>query len=137
MTGISEWSVTAGSVAEYRAAFARYAGIVRAAMPQVIIVWSPNDGTDTDLAVTAMYPGDDVVDALAPDSYDWTPGSWDVEQVGAYIARGSAADPSGVESWRLFAFEHGTALGCPSGGGVGGRAAAGTIRRTSPRCTPG
>ena len=42
--------MTAGNVGDYRAAFARYAGILRAAMPQVIIVWSPNDGTHTDLA---------------------------------------------------------------------------------------
>lgn len=48
----------------------------------------PNDGTHTDLPVTSMYPGDEVVDVIAPDSYDWTPGSWTVEQVTAYIHRG-------------------------------------------------
>ncbi len=112
----AEWVVTAGNVGDYRAAFARYAGILRAAMPQVLIVWSPNDGTHTELGVAEMYPGDDVVDVIAPDSYDWTPAEWGADRVAAYIARGSAADPAGVESWRLFALEHGKPMGLPEWG---------------------
>jgi lipooligosaccharide transport system ATP-binding protein len=111
-----EWIVTAGNVEDYKKAFARFAGILRAAMPQVIIVWSPNDGTHTDLPVTSMYPGDRVVDVIAPDSYDWTPGSWTVEQVAAYIHRGTASDPSGLESWRRFAEQHAKPVALPEWG---------------------
>jgi hypothetical protein len=111
-----EWIVTTGNVEDYKKAFARFAGILRAVMPQVIIVWSPNDGTHTDLSVTSMYPGDDVVDVIAPDSYDWTPGSWTVEQVTAYINRGTASDPSGLESWRRFAEQHTKPVALPEWG---------------------
>lgn len=111
-----EWIVTVENVEDYKKAFARFAGILRAAMPQVVIVWSPNDGTHTDLPVTSMYPGDEVVDVIAPDSYDWTPGSWTVEQVTAYINRGTASQPSGLESWRLFAEQHGKPVAVPEWG---------------------
>ena len=111
-----EWQVNAATVSDYQAAFARYAAILRAAMPHVVIVWSPNDGTHQDYPVVDMYPGDDVVDVIGVDSYDWTRPDWDATQVAAYLHRGSAADPSGLESWRQFALEHGKPLALPEWG---------------------
>ena len=111
-----EWQVSADTVEDYRAAFARYVGILRAAMPQVVIVWSPNDGTHVDLPVPQMYPGDDVVDVVGVDSYDWTGPDWTTEQVTAYLHRGSPQDPAGLESWRLFALEHGKPVALPEWG---------------------
>jgi hypothetical protein len=111
-----EWEVNSQNVDDYKRAFARYAGILREAMPAVYIVWSPNDGSHQDLPVVQTYPGDDVVDVVAPDSYDWTPGEWTQEQVDAYIRRGTVDDPSGLESWRLFAQSHGKPMGIPEWG---------------------
>jgi hypothetical protein len=112
-----EWAVNAQTVEDYRAAFRRFAGILEAAMPGLYVVWSPNDGNHQDLPVSQMYPGDDVVDVIAPDSYDWT-GSSQIDQaaVRQYMNRSDGGEPAGVETWRQFAQRHGKPMGLPEWG---------------------
>ncbi len=113
-----EWAVTAETLADYRAAFRRYVTVLREALPEVYVAWSPNDGTHQNLPVSRMYPGDDVVDVIAPDSYDWT-GSAEVDAAGIrrYLERsGPGGEPEGLETWRRFADEHGKPLALPEWG---------------------
>ncbi|MFZ0161042.1 MAG: glycosyl hydrolase [Kineosporiaceae bacterium] len=113
-----EWVVDADTVQDYKAAFHRFAAILKRAMPGVYITWSPNDGNHQELPVSQMYPGDDVVDVIAPDSYDWT-GSPDVDVAGVedYLNRsGPNGEPAGLETWRRFAAQHGKPLGLPEWG---------------------
>ncbi len=113
-----EWVVNSDTVEDYKAAFHRYAAILKKAMPSLYIAWSPNDGNHQELPMSQMYPGDDVVDVIAPDSYDWT-GSPDVDVAGvqAYMNR-TAPDggPAGLETWRRFAKDHGKPLALPEWG---------------------
>lgn len=121
------WAVTADNAADYRAAHARYTRILRAAMPQVYISWSPNSGDHSGLPVQQWYPGDDVVDCVAPDYYDDTSTQARYDVAAWNTEAGEVDDlgnPHGPEAWRQFALAHGKPL-CfpetglkPSGGSV-------------------
>ncbi len=113
------WRVTADNVADYRAAHARYARILREAMPSVYISWSPNFRDHSGLPIEQWYPGDDVVDCVAPDYYDDddNPGrlsvqDWDAEADNV----DGVGNPLGVEAWRVFAQQHGKPLCFPETG---------------------
>lgn len=113
------WIVTRENSADYKKAFARYAGILREALPEVYIAFSPNYGDHTGLPIDAWYPGDDVVDVIAPDYYndyqDKANGSvegWNAEA----DKRDGDGDPEGPEAWRQFAKAHGKPLAFPEWG---------------------
>lgn len=109
-TWMGEWSINSGNVADFKRAFTRYAQILRAAMPEVYIVWCPNSGDHSGVPVETQYPGDDVVDVVAPDYYhdgsseDPTSTTW----------RGGS--PLGMDAWRRFAASHGKPIGMPEWG---------------------
>jgi hypothetical protein len=113
------WRVTRANVADYRAAHARYVRILRAAMPSVYVSWSPNYRDHSGLPVEQWYPGDDVVDCVAPDYYDDhdTPARF---SVAAWNAEADDVDrngnPLGPEAWRRFALKHAKPLCFPETG---------------------
>lgn len=113
------WAVTKANSADYKRAFARYVGILRAAMPTVYISWSPNYRDHSGLPIQAWYPGDAVVDCVAPDYYDDSASrarvdvkAWNA-QAGERDARGN---PQGLETWRQFALHHGKPVCFPEWG---------------------
>lgn len=71
------WNTTTESAPVYRAAFRRVAEILKARGPDLLIDFdvacgTPLSGqTDRREALTALYPGDDVVDLIGCDTYDW------------------------------------------------------------------
>jgi hypothetical protein len=113
------WVVTRSNSADYKKAYARYVGILRKAMPTVYISWSPNWTDHTGLPIDAWYPGDDVVDCIAPDYYDdgtsparvsvaaWNAEADDTDSVG---------NPVGLEAWRQFAIARGKPMCFPEWG---------------------
>lgn len=109
-TWFPEWSINSGNVGDFKQAFRRYAGILREALPEAYIVWCPNSGDHSGVPVDSYYPGDDVVDVIAPDYYhdgyseDPSSTSW----------RGGS--PLGVEAWRQYAAKHGKPMGLPEWG---------------------
>jgi len=109
------WRVTAANVADYRAAHGRYVRILRRAMPSVLVSWSPHFRDHSGLPIEQWYPGDDVVDCIAPDYYD--DGSLPWNTVPAWNAAADDVDrlgnPLGPEAWRRFALEHGKPLCFP------------------------
>jgi hypothetical protein len=114
-----EWMVTSSNSADFKKAFARYVGILRQAMPQVYISWSPNWGDFTNLPIDQWYPGDQYVDCVAPDYYDDGSSDARVNQA-AWNAESTERDkngnPLGVEAWRQFALQHGKPLCFPEWG---------------------
>jgi hypothetical protein len=113
------WMVTRANSADYKKAWARYVGILRAAMPTVYIAWSPNYTDHTRLPVDHWYPGDALVDCVAPDYYDDGSGperlsvdGWNVQAT----ALDSLGNPAGPEAWRRFALRHGKPLCFPEWG---------------------
>ncbi|MBL8930183.1 MAG: hypothetical protein JNL54_08685 [Kineosporiaceae bacterium] len=111
------WAVNPGNVEHYKAAHARYVRILRERMPTVYISWSPNFRDHSGMPIERWYPGDDVVDCIAPDYYNdtqrnWTRAAWtaaadDVDQRG---------NPLGPEAWRRFAADRGKPLCFPETG---------------------
>lgn len=123
----ANWMVTRENSADYKAAFRRYMGILRSSLPELYVVFSPNYGTCNDLPIDLWYPGDDIVDVVAPDYYndyqDAANGSvagWNDES-DEYDALGN---PQGPEAWRRWAASHGKPLAFPELGlkpaGMGG-----------------
>jgi hypothetical protein len=113
------WTVTRENSADYKKAFARYAGILREAMPEVYISFSPNWGDHTGLPIDYWYPGDNVVDVVAPDYYNDYAGDA-MNSVEAWNQWSTEKDkngnPFGLEAWRQFAREHGKPLAFPEWG---------------------
>jgi hypothetical protein len=118
-TWYQSWTVTRENSADYKKAFARYARILHEALPQVYITWSPNWGDHTGLPIDMWYPGDDVVDVVAPDYYD-DGNSSATTNVRAWNQEADDLDgngnPFGVEAWRRFALTHGKPLAFPEWG---------------------
>jgi hypothetical protein len=121
-----QWQVTRATVGQYKAAFRRWAGIVRSIMPSAYITWSPNDTSHLDVNGAQAYPGDDVVDVIGVDSYDFHPPGSGVAEVTAALERGSPTAPQAPETWRKFAELHGKPIAlpewglCPVSAGCGG-----------------
>ncbi|WP_244971852.1 glycoside hydrolase family 26 protein [Gordonia rubripertincta] len=67
------WSVgvNGNTAADYRSAWTRMYSIVSEQAPQVRFVWAPNAVTEGTRDFTDCYPGDDVVDYLGLDGYNW------------------------------------------------------------------
>lgn len=56
---------------DYRAAWSRMHSIIREQAPHVSFVWAPNAITEGTRDFADCYPGDDVVDYLGLDGYNW------------------------------------------------------------------
>jgi hypothetical protein len=71
------WGVAADGAADYRRAFRRVAQVLRAVAPGLVIDFGIGCGqglrgsSSRTAALTALYPGDDVVDLIHCDVYDW------------------------------------------------------------------
>lgn len=71
------WSATAAQAPQYRAAFRHIAQVLHEIAPELIIDFDVGCGTslrgqhDRLDALTLLYPGDDVVDLVGCDTYDW------------------------------------------------------------------
>ncbi|MGV6993832.1 glycoside hydrolase family 26 protein [Gordonia amicalis] len=67
------WSigVNGNSAADYRTAWQRMYAIISEAAPNVSFVWAPNAITEGTTDFTSCYPGDQFVDYLGLDGYNW------------------------------------------------------------------
>lgn len=71
------FSTTYSKAPEYRAAFRRAAKVIKAEFPRAVIDFDINCGTELRGqrnrldSLTRLYPGDDVVDVIGCDTYDW------------------------------------------------------------------
>lgn len=102
----SQWAVMPGEEAAYKTTFCNVATMAHAA--GLKMTWSFNDGTLGGAATPiAAYPGDDCVDVVGPDTYDWdTP----------HDAKMGDGSPIGIEAWRQFALSHNKPLAFPEWG---------------------
>jgi Glycosyl hydrolase family 26 len=109
------WKVNSGNVAGFKKAWRLFAGLLRRDFPQAKLVFSPNDGSSSDISLDQIWPGDDVVDVVGPDSYDGYPnktsqGVWDD------WFTSTRNGPLGLGAWRQFAVAHGKPLALPEWG---------------------
>jgi hypothetical protein len=111
------WGVTSVNLAAYKKGYRLYASIVRREFPEARLTWSPNGGNHTDVSIDDLWPGDDVVDVIGPDIYDFdqdatTASSW----AGESTAWQSPHTPSGLEAWRKYAFRRDRPMALPEWG---------------------
>ncbi|QQS20010.1 hypothetical protein IPL85_00920 [Candidatus Saccharibacteria bacterium] len=102
------WSVTPGNVNNFKTAWARWANLVRIHFPGAKTVWCPNDGTHQGYDVRTTWPGDQYVDVVGVDYYNWEgSGTNNLSAFNTHINRTSNGGPMGIEQYRLFAAQHG------------------------------
>lgn len=114
------WKTTAQTAADYKRAFRRIAVTMKRVAPDLLIDFdiacgTPLKGQSTRVgALTQMYPGDDVVDVVGCDVYDWyatkstDQASWDRAL--------RPADSVGLQDVADFARAHGKMLSVPEWG---------------------
>lgn len=100
---------TAANAARWRAAWIRAHTLMRTAAPGLTFVFNPNEGPAGKGFLAdprQVYPGDDYVDVVAIDAYDWYPAydtdaNWTLHRDRRY----------GWEHWYRFARDHGKPFG--------------------------
>lgn len=115
-----KWSVKKSNVEDYKKAFQRFHGLVQSELVakgrNAKVVWSPNDGSHSDASAEEMYPGDQYVDVIGVDSYDWDPQRTESNWESAANAKEKDGSPRGIEAWRQFALAKGKPMAFPEWG---------------------
>jgi len=120
------WSIGSGDPADYIACFRRQVAAIREAAPNILIEWTMNKDSHTgSRSVADAYPGDDVVDIVGVDFYDWWPAYPDAAAWNVDLDSTQNGGPRGIGAWLDFAVSHGKQLALPEwgvadGGGGGG-----------------
>lgn len=114
------WAATPENVSEYKVAFRRAATALRRGGPGLRIVFNPNEGRGASLPDARLaYPGDDVVDVIGIDAYDWYPaydsGGWEEHRT----------KDQGWDFWANFARARGKKFAVPEWGVMTGSDASG------------
>lgn len=108
------WRVTPGEQAAFIAAWRRFAALARAKLPRSPLVWCCNAGSSYAYSVASLWPGDQYVDVVGLDAYNWWP--W-IDSRPAWLAKIVATETGGgpqqLEAFRLFAQSHGKPMCVP------------------------
>lgn len=108
--GSHAWALTDYSKApQYVYVFRRLVEILRRNVPGIVIEWNPlRRGTQKNLPIMSIYPGNDVVDIVSICQYDRLPAynsraTWDAQ----YNRLDTWGNPWGIGSWLAFAKKNG------------------------------
>jgi hypothetical protein len=105
------WQATAANAEEYKAAFRRIVTMMRAAAPDLVFEFGIACGSalvgskDRMAPLTGVYPGDDVVDIIGCDVYDWYDTRADSDKEWGNVLRPEKGP--GLDDVVQFAREHG------------------------------
>ena len=114
------WGATAKTAAEYVGAYRHIAGVLRSVAPNLVVDFDISCGValrgqrDRLDALTQLYPGDDVVDLVGCDTYDWYNTKAQNEVTWAAAIR--PHDRVGIADVADFARDHGKGLSIPEWG---------------------
>ena len=114
------WNATADTAKDYQAAFRRVVGVMKQQAPDLVIDFDIGCGVmlrgqkDRLSALELLYPGDDVVDVVGCDTYDWHHTKSLNEQGWAATQRPN--DSPGIADVADFARAHGKGLTIPEWG---------------------
>lgn len=112
------WSITSEPT-NYIACFRKEVAAIRSTAPQVKIDWNvTKESKMGSTSVVSAYPGDDVVDIIGVDFYDWWPSYPDQAAWDADYNSTQNGGPRGIGSWLSFAKSHGKKLSIPEWGVV-------------------
>ena len=114
------WRATAETAAQYVEAYRHIVGVLRSIAPDLVIDFDIACGTplrgqkDPLAALTELYPGDDAVDIVGCDTYDWYHTKAQNEVTWAAAIR--PIDRVGIADVADFARQHGKGLSIPEWG---------------------
>ena len=112
-----DWKVTSGNLAAFKTAWRLYHDILAQEYPAAKLVFSPNNGSHSDVPVSDIYPGDELVDVIGVDFYDGWPSVTSQEDWDKVLYATEKGDqPRGVGAWQRFAAAHGKPLSFPEWG---------------------
>ena len=108
------WAANEGNADQWIKAVQQAATSLRKAAPTLKIEWNPNAGVGDGLSdATKVYPGDEYVDVVGLDSYDWDPGVTDASSWEEHLN-----GTGGFNYWMDFARKHGKTFSLPEWGVV-------------------
>lgn len=107
LTGSWPWTTDSIGDAEFVKRFQAAATGIRKGCPSCLIEWNPNSGQGGVAKAQAAYPGDEYVDVIGIDAYDWN-NEDPINGVG------------GLNEWAKFARDHDKFLSLPEWGTHGG-----------------
>lgn len=109
------WRATPENVETFKEAFRQASISLKKGGPKLRIVWNPNEGKGNSLPdATTAWPGDDVVDIVGLDAYDWSP---------PYDEKGwqeHRTKDQGWDFWAKWARDHGKMFALPEWGVIAG-----------------
>ena len=114
------WAATATTAPKYVAAFRHIVGVLRSVAPDLVIDFDIACGTPLRgqkhplAALTELYPGDDVVDIVGCDTYDWY--YTKAQNEATWSAAIRPHDRVGIADVADFARDHGKGLSIPEWG---------------------
>ena len=117
------WLVDANGNENYKKAFANFYNLVQQELVSkgrdAKVVWSPNSDDHNGIGAIDSWPGDQYVDVVGVDFYDWDvnkdQATWDSN----FNKKNSYGSPTGVGSWQAFAKAHGKPIAFPEWGTSG------------------
>lgn len=115
-----KWSANPGNVEQYKKAFQNASRSLKEGGPNLRIVWNVNEGKGDTLPDASMaWPGDEYVDIVGMDAYDWSP---------PYDEKGweeHKTKDQGWDYWGNFARQHGKKFALPEWGVIAGNEGSG------------
>jgi len=120
----TKWLVNADNNEDYKKAFARFSQMVHddlvvAKGRDAKVVWPPNSDDHNGIKATDSWPGDQYVDVVGVDYYDWDEASNQSKWDEVFNKTGTYGGPAGIGAWQAFAREHGKPLSLPEWGTTG------------------
>lgn len=107
------WMVTGAEASDFVTSWRRFRALQKSVFPESKLVWCPNDGTSgaNNLDVRDAWPGDQYVDVVGVDSYNWWPFAYTADEFAARLDKnGPNGAPHGLDTWRQFAEQKGLPL---------------------------
>jgi hypothetical protein len=112
--------VNASNNADYIKAFDRFYGIVQTDLVakgrDAKVVWPPNSDDHNGIPATQSWPGDQFVDVVGVDYYDWDRATDQTKWDAAFNKTGTYGGPAGIGAWQAFAKQHGKPISLPEWG---------------------
>lgn len=104
------------NVNEYKACFQRQVRLLRSVAPGLQIDWTMRKATDGRQGAQMLYPGDQFVDIIGVNYYDWWPAARTQREWDAAYSATYQAGPLGLGTWLTFARSRGKKLSVPEWG---------------------